>query len=396
MKIMKIILLCGLLQTSIATCWSAPVPVLQPSEKWLAVASTKDIDTAKGIAGYYAWQGARVMGAKEGWFAVVLGPFKAKTVDEVKAAQPNLAEELPKDALLSSGSRYLEQVWHQVPLDGSSGPLAEYGPDRPAHFSAGDLTVDVTMSGDEGNPGSTTVKGTENGQTAFTFSTPADFAITGSNAGLLHLDPATGDPQVVVTRFTGGAHCCTMTWIITKPQGATSWTMIEGQMLDGSGYGYEDVNGDGTLEMVNVDNSFLYAFESYVGSFSVQRYNQLRGGKINDFTNTPAMRPYLKQQLAWFDFNAKLHPEIWKSNAFLAAWVAIKNILGEGDEAWSKMENNFDAGNSFGPQGCTTGQKVEECPAENLKPIPFPRALAQFLRDQDYGPLPAAALEQLK
>lgn len=396
MKTIRIFILCSLLQTAIATGWSAPVPFLQPSEKWLAVASTKDVDEAKGIANYYAWKGARVMAAREGWLAVVLGPFKAKTVDDVKAAEPNLAEELPKDALLSSGKNYLEQVWYQAPLEPSSGPLGEYGPNKPAHFSSGDLAVEVRMSGDENNPGPTTITGTANGQQAFTFATPADFATNGSNAGLLRLDPATDDPQIVVTRYTGGAHCCTMTWIITKPKGAASWTMIEGQMLDGGGYSYEDVDGDSTLEMVNVDNSFLYAFESYAGSFSVQRYSQLRGGKINDITNTPAMRPFLKQQLAWLNFNAKLHPEIWKANGFLAAWVANKNILGEGEEAWVKMEKNFEIDNSFGPQECTSGQKVEECPFENLKPIPFPRALAQFLQDKDYGPLPEAAQALLK
>jgi serine protease Do len=368
-----------------------PILALKPGERWLAVASTKDLDTAKGIASYYAWKGARVMAAKEGWLAIVLGPFKAATVDQVKSLEPNLTEELPRDALLSSGSKYLEQVWYQAPIEGVSGPLSEYGPEKPARFSSGGLSVDVSMSGDEDNPGPTTVIGTENGQAAFTFSTPADFMINGSNAGLLRLDPATDAPQVVVTRYTGGAHCCTMTWVITKPKGSASWTMLEGQMLDGGGYSYEDVDGDGALEMLNVDNSFLYAFESYAGSVSVQRYNQLRGGGIADVTNTPAMRPYLKQQLAWLDFNAKLHPEIWKSNGFLAAWVANKNILGEGGDAWSKMEKNFESDNSFGPQDCTSGQKVEDCPPENLKPLPFPKALAQFLQDKDYGPLPEAA-----
>ena len=52
-----------------------PVPPLKPGERWLTVASTRDIDTAKGIADYYAWKGARVMASKDGWLAVVLGPF---------------------------------------------------------------------------------------------------------------------------------------------------------------------------------------------------------------------------------------------------------------------------------------------------------------------------------
>jgi hypothetical protein len=59
MRRMKIIFLCSVLQTAVATCWSVPVPVLQPSERCLVVASTRD---------------------------------KAKTVDKVKAVQLDLKE----------------------------------------------------------------------------------------------------------------------------------------------------------------------------------------------------------------------------------------------------------------------------------------------------------------
>lgn len=373
-----------------------PVPPLKPGERWLTVASTRDIDTAKGIADYYAWKGARVMASKDGWLAVVLGPFKAASLADVTAAEKNLTDDLPKDALLSSGKNYREQVWVKAPDDGAGGPLSDYGPAKPAHFSAGELAVDVVLNGDEDNPGPTSITASEAGKQAFAFSTGDQFTVTGSTAGLLRLDPATTVPQVVVTRYTGGAHCCTMTWIATKPSGAAAWTLLDGQMLDGGGYAYEDLDGDGATELINVDNSFLYAFESYAGSYSIQRYSQLRGGTLVDITNTPAMRPFLKQQLAWFDFNAKLHPDAWKSNGFLAAWVAGKNLLGEGAEAWATMEKNFDPDNGFGPQECSSGQKVEDCPAENLKPIPFPKALAQFLRDKDYGPLPEAARALLK
>lgn len=392
----KSVAFAAFLALQIAEATAEPVPALKPGERWLAVASTRDIDTAKGIAGYYSWKGARVMAAKGGWLAVVLGPFQAESVDRVKTMEPNLAEDLPQDALLSAGSKYLEQVWYQAPLENVSGPLVEYGPDKPARFSSGSLGVEVGITGNEDNPGPTTIIGTEGGKAAFSFATPADFSLTGSEAGLLRLDPATSDPQIVATRFTGGAHCCTLTWIITKPKDAASWSMIEGQMLDGGGYSYEDLDGDGALEMLNADNSFLYAFESYAGSYSVQRYNRLRGGAIIDITNTPAMMPFLRRQLAWLDFSAKLHPDMWKSNGFLAAWVANKNILGEGDEAWALMEKNYETDNSFGPQECASGQKVEDCPPENLKPIPFPKALAQFLRDKDYGPLPEAARALLK
>ena len=386
----------GALFAGVCTARSEPVPALKSGEKWLAVASTKDIDTAKGIADYYGVTGVRVMSAADGWFAVVLGPFKAQSVDQLKTVEQALATDLPQDALLSDGKRYLEQVWQEGPDKGEEGPLVEYAVGKPARLSTGPLSIEVSLSGDEDNPGPTTITGRETGNQAFTFSTSNEFVLFGSSAGLLRLDPSTEHPQLVVTRFTGGAHCCTMTWIVTKPKGAASWTMIDGLMLDGEGYGFKDVDGDGSTELINVDNNFLYGFASYAESFSVTRYSQIRGGKLVDVTATSAFRPFVKQHVAWMDFSAKINPDLWKSNGFLAAWVAAKNLIGEGDEAWAKMEKTYERTSDFGPQECTTGQKIEDCPAENLKPIPFPKALAEFLRDRDYGPLPDAARSLLQ
>jgi hypothetical protein len=60
------------------------------------------------------------------------------------------------------------------------------------------------------------------------------------------------------------------------------------------------------------------------------------------------------------------------------------------------MESFYEKQSDFGPQECATGQKVEDCKAEDLRAIPFPKALAEFLRERDYGPLPEAAQALLK
>jgi hypothetical protein len=363
--------------------------------RWLAVASTQDLDTAKGIASVYGWKGAKVMSSESGWYAVVLGPFDSGSVEALRKTNIELPD-LPKDALMSRGDNYLDVVYETQPSD-QTNPLSTYDKDKPAHFSMGALAVDVVMSGDEDNPGATEITGTENGKQVFAFKTPADFSEVESNAGVLRLDPDTEQPQLVVTRYTGGAHCCTANWIITKPKDAAAWSMIDAGTIDGGGgYGYGDLDGDGALEALGVDNSFLYAFDSYAGSVAPLRIYQLRGASFKDVTMEPKFKAQAKQDLAAIEFGAKLADDTWHSNGFLAGWVAKKIQMGEGDEAWARMLKNYEKQSDFGPQICLTGAKTEECPADQLQTVPFPKALAQFLNEKDYGPLPKAAHKELQ
>jgi serine protease Do len=199
-----------------------------------------------------------------------------------------------------------------------------------------------------------------------------------------------------VTRYTGGAHCCTGNWIITKAKSAASWTMVDAGTIDGGGgYSYEDLDGDGFLEAIGVDNSFLYAFDSYAGSMAPQRIYKLQGATFKDVTMDPAFKSQAKQDLALIEFATKLEGDAWHTNGFLAGWVAKKIQLGEGDEAWARMLKNYQKNSDFGPQICLTGAKIEDCPAEQLKSVPFPKGLAQFLSDKDYGPLPEVAKKEL-
>jgi hypothetical protein len=363
-------------------------------QRWLAVASTKDLEVAKNIAGYYSQIGARVMEAQDGWYAVVLGPFKASKVSDIR--DDRLTDNLPPDALLTEGAKYKSEIWRTETDATIADPLSEYAPGKPGRFSAGELAAEVTLQGDEDNPAPTEIKGTLTGQPAFSFSTSNDFSIDFARAGFLPLDPYSEHPTLVVTRYTGGAHCCTQTWFVTKPKGASSWTMIDGQMLDGEGYRFEDVDGDGTPEIVNTENSLLYAFGSYAESYSFQRHWQLRNGKLTDVTFTPQYRSAMKQQLDVMDFEARIRPDNMNSNGFLAPWVALKIALGEGEAAWTRMLASYQKQSDFGPQVCLTGKPIEECAAEEMMSVPFPRALAQFLRDNNLGPLPATAENELK
>jgi serine protease Do len=358
------------------------------AKRWLTVASTRDLDTAIAIAGVYAWQKARVVTSRSGWYAVVMGPFEAPTVAAVLKENPQIGE-VPEDARLSRGENYLEQVWQE--RAGESRAFVEYAPNKPARLSAAGIDFSVAMSGSVEEPGPATATGEKDGQKLFSFTTPSEFALVGAEAALLKLDPATDVPQLVFSRYTGGAHCCTQSWIVTRPQGQEGWTLIDMGLLDAGGYGYRDLDGDEAMELISVDNNFLYAFDAYAGSFAPIRISHLRDGQLSDVSDAAQFRSELRRDLARMEFYAKLDPSIWKTNGFLVGWLAAKMRLGQGEDAWQTVQENVDRNNGFGPQLCKTGEPVESCKFDDLVPVPILEAIARFMSERDYGPLPEAA-----
>jgi hypothetical protein len=402
------ILLLGALAQLAATASQAETLQLSGNQRWLALASDRDKDVAIGIARHEAGRAGvvKVISSKSGYYGVIAGPYKAKTIQDLKKNdKDSMFADLPQDALMSRGDNYTATVW-EAPKGKGIG-LAAFALDKPAQFSSGQLQVTVSAQKLSTENAYTVIDG-KDAQGTFHFDIGKDLPkdelataeeFTGlnyNNAGVAQLVPATQSPQVIVTNYSGGAHCCTTTYFMSRDQSQGAWLLSHSPALDGDGYSYEDVDGDGALELISSDNAFLYAFESYAGSAAPIKISELRGGKIEDVSEAPAMHARLVQDMAGLDYDAKVRPEFQKSNGFLAAWVASKIRLGQGDAAWASFMKTYDKESTFGPQVCTSGQKQEDCPVDNLKPIPIPKALAQFLKDNGYGPLPKAAEAELK
>ncbi|MEO9169168.1 MAG: hypothetical protein ABI230_12270, partial [Aestuariivirga sp.] len=331
------------------------------AQHWLAIASDKDKDVAIGIARqqYGLRDRVRVVASKSGYYAVIAGPYEGYSIQDISKNDKNISvEELPKDALLSYGANYTETIWQPQPQ--SAYAKLAYTLDKSAQFSAGKLSVTVKGVKLDADTGYTQVDGT-GAQGSFHFDlgkdAPADQMMSAdsltsedfNHAAVVRLLPGAVTPQVVITNFTGGAHCCTDTTILARPPGSEAWLAIKGATLDGDGgYWFEDVTDTGTQELMSVDNAFLYAFDSYAGSFAPLHISKLSGGAIEDISQDPSMRPRLVQDLAGMEFSAKVHPELWQSNGFLVAWVASKIRLGQGDAAWAKFMANYDRASTFG------------------------------------------------
>jgi hypothetical protein len=92
-----------------------------------------------------------------------------------------------------------------------------------------------------------------------------------------------GEPEILVDVFSGGAHCCVTTRLLSW-NGATGYATKDIFWGD-LGYVLEDADGDGRQELVGADPRFSAAFTAYAGSgFPPQVLAVGAGGVVSDVT----------------------------------------------------------------------------------------------------------------
>lgn len=72
-----------------------------------------------------------------------------------------------------------------------------------------------------------------------------------------------GHPDVVIRRYSGGAHCCFSTWVYDL--GPTLKEVLRSPESNCEG-NFTDVDSDGSQEFITCDDSFAYVFCPYAGS----------------------------------------------------------------------------------------------------------------------------------
>jgi len=270
-------------------------------------------------------------------------------------------------------------------------PAIKYDGSRAVTLHYGDLAVTIDGEKSADSDGRIPVfTGRWRDQVVFSFRLEdAEAPEPSATAEVVRLDPRTSAPQVVMTAFTFGAHCCTLTRIATLVA-PDEWRVLDAAELDGEGYRFIDIDNDGARELVSFDNVFLYAFDSYGSSFAPTRIAKLSGSDIDDVTAEPKYRPFLRRKVQEMEAEARRNPDLWHSNGFLGGWVAAKSLIGEVDDAWKRMLASYDRTSDWPLEECTSGAEAEQCPKDKLRKVSFPQALKKLLADNDY-PTPKAA-----
>jgi hypothetical protein len=180
-------------------------------------------------------------------------------------------------------------------------------------------------------------------------------------------------PEVIIKTFSGGAHCCTNHTIYSWQN--KQFVTEETGFLNSDGGEFIDLDGDGSLEFVTSDNSFLYAFSSYAGSYPPSLIYRFNRGKLENVT-----RLYLKEigERATKMYEAFLESKDGgERNGILAGYVAQKILLGEYKQAWQFMLENYDPKSDTGLDIYQEDKKIGEY-------ADFPAALKAFLINTGY------------
>ncbi|MBO6637140.1 MAG: hypothetical protein JJ920_09445 [Roseitalea sp.] len=199
---------------------------------------------------------------------------------------------------------------------------------------------------------------------------------------LVEMDTANDAPELFVSRYSGGAHCCNLVSIIAKLDDGR-WSEIDAGAYDGDpAANYpQDATGDGVAEIITLDNSFLYTFASYAGSFAPTIVLTLRDGAVADVTGEPDYEYVLRSALR----NLGAMPESGASrNSWLAAHAAMQVRLGA-EDPFSLADKDHDPEPDWGLTFCKDeGTETYECPEDRIGRIAFPVALRQFLSERGY------------
>lgn len=369
---------------------------LSGGQQWLVFASKQDATEAvqlaegfqKALQGTLYQDKVRVVRSENGWFGVVIGPVNFKNL---QLARQQISIDLPEDAFLSYGRRYLETVWPARNLR-----FGEFETQNHFSLKLEKLRVDAGLITEQSDPNDEFSKNSKVqvvgwiGQNkVFSFETePSYFPQYGQSVEVIRLARETEFPQVVIKRFTGGAHCCVEQQIITQNREG-SWVMVQGAVLDGGyGYSFEDLDGDGTLELVSADNSFFYLFAPYAGSFAPLYIEKLYYDEITDVNMDPAYQPAFRKELAYLEELAASQKALWGENGFLAGWAALRARLGDGMEAIAQAtEKSLSDQEDFRKYACPDGSPSSKCDYENAVALPFPIGLTVHLIERGYLPV---------
>jgi len=203
-----------------------------------------------------------------------------------------------------------------------------------------------------------------------------------AEASIAEIDPTNDFEEIYFTSYSGGAHCCSRVIVATHTAGG--WTATEVGEFDGDGGFLEDIDGDGTAEIVTTDDRFLYRFDCYSCSAAPLRVITVRNGTVLELSGDPRFRDAHRRWLEQIEEDIEPGRR-WSSPGFLAGWMATRIRLGDGEAAWQELIDHWDFDSDPGSVTCLTGAEADKCPRRSRTVLKFPERLKLFLEQNGYG-----------
>jgi hypothetical protein len=152
-----------------------------------------------------------------------------------------------------------------------------------------------------------------------------------------------GTPDLVISEWTGGAHCCSNFYVFEIGAGFRLLAKIEAGHGDGSHFA--DLDGDHNLEFVAADWTFAYWHTSFAESPTPEIILRFTAGKYRlaeDQMRKPApSEAEMRETIQWVQSN-----ESWeKHNPPPILWGEMLNLIytGHSDIAWRFLDQAWPA-----------------------------------------------------
>jgi hypothetical protein len=137
----------------------------------------------------------------------------------------------------------------------------------------------------------------------------------------------TGEPDVVLDLYSGGAHCCTVVQIFSFDAASSGYIQTERVFGDPDAR-IVDLAHDGRFEFLTADDSFAYRFTDFAASGLPIEILTFANRHFTDVTrNYPAL--VAKDAALWLKaFKGMARDHYSDSVGVIAAWAADEDLLG--------------------------------------------------------------------
>ncbi len=145
------------------------------------------------------------------------------------------------------------------------------------------------------------------------------------------------EPEVLVTVFSGGAHCCTFLRVLRYSGGR--YKSMTHNFKD-PGYRLRDLNGDKRPELVSADARFAFVFASFASSGMPIQIWSYRSGKLKDRTRKFRRQIRRDARNWWKGWKARYRqPPRSEALGQIAAWAGDQYLLGHRRQALKKLRS---------------------------------------------------------
>ncbi|HEY9807409.1 MAG TPA: S-layer homology domain-containing protein, partial [Candidatus Obscuribacterales bacterium] len=205
---------------------------------------------------------------------------------------------------------------------------------------AGNVQVKLTYQPRESLADNFWIQISRGGQTVLEAAVPPDEGLRRlSNLEVRDVD-GDSEPEVIVDLFSGGAYCCTSSYLYGYNAAQATYRPMK-QFWGSPSYRLEDLDADNVPEFVSGDYRFDAQFTAHAASGLPIQIWQYRRSQMQNVTRKYPKLIYEDAVQQWQNYTFTKDYGASATRGFLAAYLADKHLLGQGQEGWQLVQQAY-------------------------------------------------------